>query len=57
MVAVTGPLCPMTKDGRHKLKPFGPHGKDRGGLACERCHKTWGWVGDDLVATYPEQQP
>lgn len=50
MVAVTGPLCPMTKDGRHKLKPF----HDATGFACDRCHKTWSWHGDDLRATYPE---
>lgn len=57
---IPGTLCPMTRDGRHKLKPF--HGRTgarddapvASGLACERCHKTWIYRGDDLVPTYPE---
>lgn len=50
MPTIPGPLCPMTDDGRHKLKPWW-NGK---GLACERCHKTFAWVDDELVPTYPE---
>ncbi len=50
MPKLTGPLCPMTDDGRHKLKPWW-NGK---GLACDRCHKTWAWVEDELVPTYPD---
>lgn len=52
---ITGLLCPMTKDGRHKLKPWS--GFSRSGMACERCHKTWTHVGDEMAPTYPEVQP
>lgn len=45
-------LCPMTRDGRHKRKPWHDREGHRSGLACERCHKTWQFVGDELVATY-----
>ena len=50
---ITGPLCPMERDGRHKLRPFAPYKNDRGGMACVRCHKTWGWHGSELAPTYP----
>ena len=49
---ITGPLCSMTRDGRHKLKPWA--GRGRSGMACERCHKTWQHQGDDMFPTYPE---
>ena len=51
---VPGPLCPMTQDGRHKLRPFAPYRNDRGGLACQRCHKSFVWQGDALI--YPSQE-
>jgi hypothetical protein len=47
----------MTKDGRHKRKVWadepGTHPR-RSGFACERCHKTWEYKGDELVPTYSE---
>lgn len=47
-----GLLCPMTSDGRHKRKPWHDPDGHRAGLACERCHKTWQFVDDELVETY-----
>lgn len=43
-----GPACPMAKDGEHALHLF----HDSSGVSCWRCHKTWGFVGDQLVPTY-----
>ena len=43
-------LCPVTEDGRHNRRPWA--GETRCGLACVACHKTWVWVGKDLVETY-----
>jgi hypothetical protein len=54
---ITGPLCPLNKDGRHKPKLF--YGKTsvrgnekRSGAACRDCHMTWWNENGDMVKTY-----
>lgn len=46
---MTEPLCPLN-DGRHKRQPWS--GKGRSGFVCLSCHKTWEWVGKELVASW-----
>ena len=47
-------LCPMTPDGRHKRRPWHDRAGKRSGLACRFCHKTWQYLGKELVPTYAD---
>ena len=54
MPKITGKLCPMTKTGSHQLSPWYFKEDDRAGLACVKCHKSWTYVGDNLVPPYDD---
>lgn len=52
-------LCPVTKDGRHKKKPWGSRmtadgAPARSGMTCAACHKTWTYRPETglLLPTY-----
>jgi len=45
---ISGPLCPMPGDGRHKLKAI----YDGSGFACAACSKTWRWAGKELEESF-----
>jgi len=48
-------LCPMTKDGAHKIALWqSEYLPTRGGKVCVKCHRTWTFQGKQLVPTWPD---
>jgi hypothetical protein len=55
--------CPITPTGQHKFLVWAArenhgHRREQGivvrsGRSCRFCHKTWEWVGNTLMPTYP----
>lgn len=45
-MSIPGPLCAMTRDGAHKLKPFHV---ERSGMVCVACNRCWFFEGETLV--------
>jgi hypothetical protein len=51
---IAGPVCPVDKEGQHKLRPWHDKIAETSGFVCVKCAKIWIWQGKELLSWWDE---